>query len=351
MARTCISPTLCGARFCEVRIRMRASTGSTRLKAWQVPGVKAIVTGKDEPEHYQGKSIRDIPVLCWDKVRYIGDKVAAVAAESRDAAEEAINLIDVEYEELPAVFDVIEAMKPGAPVLHDNAPAYDGAPKEIMAAAGGNVVNKLTFGKGDIEKGFRRSRPGIGTHFSHADPSSRLSRAAVVSRQDRGRRQGQCLGLDQRSFRHTRPICQGGRHSGEPDSCSSGPRRRRLRRQERRGRVADLLLSCQAGEAAGEDCFDSHRRIDRDESGSLHGGQGENRRQARRADDRALFASDPRHRRLRRHETRSRQHRRRRLGNTVQDRQQLYGSVAGLYQHSALRFLARAGRDPGGVRF
>ena len=123
-------------------------------KAWQVPSVKAIVTGKDEPEHYQGKSIRDIPVLCWDKVRYIGDKVAAVAAESRDAAEEAINLIDVEYEELPAVFDVIEAMKPGAPVLHDNAPGYDGAPKEIMAAAGTNVVNKLTFGKGDIEKGF-----------------------------------------------------------------------------------------------------------------------------------------------------------------------------------------------------
>jgi CO/xanthine dehydrogenase Mo-binding subunit len=49
---------------------------------------------------------------------------------------------------------VIEAMKPGAPVLHDNAPGYDGAPKEIMAAAGANVVNKLTFGKGDIEKGF-----------------------------------------------------------------------------------------------------------------------------------------------------------------------------------------------------
>jgi CO/xanthine dehydrogenase Mo-binding subunit len=123
-------------------------------KARQVPGVKAIVTGKDEPEHYQGKSIRDIPVLCWDKVRYVGDKVAAVAAESRDAAEEAINLIEVEYEELPAVFDVLEAMKPGAPVLHDNAPAYDGAPADIMAPAGGNVVNKLTWGKGDIEKGF-----------------------------------------------------------------------------------------------------------------------------------------------------------------------------------------------------
>jgi CO/xanthine dehydrogenase Mo-binding subunit len=123
-------------------------------RARKVAGVEAIVTGKDEPEHYQGKSIRDIPVLCWDKVRYIGDKVAAVAAESRDAAEEAVNLIDVEYEELPAVFDVLEAMQPGAPVLHDNAPAYDGAPADIMAPAGGNVVNKLTWGKGDIEKGF-----------------------------------------------------------------------------------------------------------------------------------------------------------------------------------------------------
>ena len=60
----------------------------------------------------------------------------------------------MEYEELPAVFDVLEAMQPDAPVLHDNAPGYDGAPADIMAPAGGNVLNKLTFGKGDIEKGF-----------------------------------------------------------------------------------------------------------------------------------------------------------------------------------------------------
>jgi CO/xanthine dehydrogenase Mo-binding subunit len=123
-------------------------------KAWNVPGVKAIVTGKDEPERYQGKSIRDIPVLCWDKVRFVGDRVAAVAAEDKDAAEEAVNLIEVEYEELPAVFDVLDAMSPDAPVLHDNAPGYDGAPADIMAPAGGNIVNKLSWGKGDIDKGF-----------------------------------------------------------------------------------------------------------------------------------------------------------------------------------------------------
>jgi CO/xanthine dehydrogenase Mo-binding subunit len=126
-------------------------------KAWKVDGVKAIVTGKDEPNHYQGKSIRDIPCLCWDKVRYIGDRVAAVAAETREAAEEALNLVEVEYEQLPAVFDVLEAMKPDAPVLHDNAPSYDGAPADIMVAGGTNVLNKLTWGKGDIEKGFREA--------------------------------------------------------------------------------------------------------------------------------------------------------------------------------------------------
>jgi CO/xanthine dehydrogenase Mo-binding subunit len=120
-------------------------------KAWKVAGVKAIVTGKDEPEHYQGKSIRDIPVLCWDKVRFVGDKVAAVAAESRDAAEEAVNLIDVEYEQQPAVFDVLDAMKPDAPILHDNAPGYDGAPADIMAAVsstnspGARAISKKDF--------------------------------------------------------------------------------------------------------------------------------------------------------------------------------------------------------------
>ncbi len=123
-------------------------------KAWKVAGVKAVVTGKDEPNHYQGKSIRDIPVLCWDKVRYVGDKVAAVAAESREAAEEAVHLIEVEYEELPAVFDVMEAMKPGAPILHDDASGYDGAPHDILVKDVSNVLNKLSWGKGDIEKGF-----------------------------------------------------------------------------------------------------------------------------------------------------------------------------------------------------
>ena len=72
--------------------------------AWRVPGVKAVVTGQDAPGHLMGKVLRDMPVLCWDRVRYIGDRVAAVAAETPEAAEEALLRIDVDYDVLPAVF-------------------------------------------------------------------------------------------------------------------------------------------------------------------------------------------------------------------------------------------------------
>lgn len=126
-------------------------------KARTVEGVRAVVTGKDVPGHYQGKSIRDLPVLCWDKARYIGDRVAAVAAETREAAEEALGLIEVEYEELPAVFDPLKAMEPGAPVLHDDPSAYDGAPQDTLVKDIPNVLNRLTWGKGDIEQGFREA--------------------------------------------------------------------------------------------------------------------------------------------------------------------------------------------------
>ena len=124
-------------------------------KAETVPGVKAIITGADVRGLYVGKQIRDLPVLCWDKVRFIGDRVAAVAAETVDAAEEAIQLIDVEYELLPAVFDPLEAMLPGAPLLHEDVTSYDGAPKEILAADLHNGLTRLSWKKGDVEQGFR----------------------------------------------------------------------------------------------------------------------------------------------------------------------------------------------------
>ncbi|MCF7809781.1 molybdopterin-dependent oxidoreductase [bacterium] len=90
-------------------------------KAESLPGVKAVITGKDTGTIKYGVSPAryDETILCLDKVRYIGDEIAAVAAIDKDTALDAINLIDVEFEELPYVLDGIEAMKEGAPQLHE----------------------------------------------------------------------------------------------------------------------------------------------------------------------------------------------------------------------------------------
>ena len=83
-------------------------------KAERLPGVKGVITGKETPYVF-GVSHFDQTPLQTEKVRHVGDAVAAVAAVDLDTAEEALRLIRVDYEPLPAVFDPIEAMKPGAP--------------------------------------------------------------------------------------------------------------------------------------------------------------------------------------------------------------------------------------------
>jgi 4-hydroxybenzoyl-CoA reductase alpha subunit len=95
-------------------------------RAKKLIGVRAVVTGADTSRmKYAQKMKTKVPdkaFLALDKVRYVGDEIAAVAAEDVDIAEEALSLIQVEYEILPAVFDPFEAMKPGAPQIHEHAP-------------------------------------------------------------------------------------------------------------------------------------------------------------------------------------------------------------------------------------
>ena len=110
-------------------------------RAKRVPGVRAIITGEDTPKRRFGPIIPDEYVLAGDKVRYIGDEVAAVAAESEEAAEEALELIDVDYEELPAVFDPEEAMADGAPKIHEK----------------GNIAFHFQYERGDAGEGFKES--------------------------------------------------------------------------------------------------------------------------------------------------------------------------------------------------
>ena len=124
-------------------------TGIDTSEAEKLPGVKGILTHKDVPQKRfspvffcptGAKSlVRDLVVLS-DRVRYAGQPVAAIAATTEAIAEKALELIDVDYEELPAVFDPEEAMKDGAPQLHEDAPD--------------NVAKNPAFEFGDVEKGF-----------------------------------------------------------------------------------------------------------------------------------------------------------------------------------------------------
>lgn len=124
--------------------------------AWRVPGVRAVVTGQDFPRRH-GLLVKDQPALALDRVRYAGEVVAAVAAEDEDAAQEAIERIVVDYEELPGVFDVLAAMEPGAPLVHEDQMAYERAEVPgllLNPVPGSNVSYHFTLRRGDVEAGF-----------------------------------------------------------------------------------------------------------------------------------------------------------------------------------------------------
>ncbi len=125
------------AEFPHARI-IKIDTGRAR----KLPGVVAVATSRDIPgEPGFGGVIENNYPLPGDKVRYLGDAVAVVAAESEKIAEQAVSLIEVEYDQLPAVFDPRQALEPGAPEIH----------------AGGNLICHHKTRKGDVEKGFAAS--------------------------------------------------------------------------------------------------------------------------------------------------------------------------------------------------
>jgi CO/xanthine dehydrogenase Mo-binding subunit len=119
-------------------------------KAAALSGVRAVVTRDDlvELSPYFGTGVEDQPVVVIDKVRYVGDIIAAVAADSREIAEEAVALIEAEYEELHSVTDILEAVKSGAPVVHEN---------HNDKLAGGNIHGVYHAASGDLEQGFKEA--------------------------------------------------------------------------------------------------------------------------------------------------------------------------------------------------
>ncbi len=111
-------------------------------RAETLPGVRAVITAEDTAKIKYGAQIADEYPLALDKVRYIGDEVAAVAAVDEATAREALDLIQVDYEELPAVFSPEEALAPGAPQVHE---------------AAGNIAGRIDFERGSVAEGFREA--------------------------------------------------------------------------------------------------------------------------------------------------------------------------------------------------
>ncbi len=126
-------------------------------KAKALKGVRGVLTGADVKDIYVGTRVKDQPVLVYDKIRMAGDALAAVAADSEDIAEEAIGLIDVQYEELPYVDNPVEALKPSAPLIHEDRGKYKNSPKLPDGVSSHNLQSYVRWKNGELDAGFARA--------------------------------------------------------------------------------------------------------------------------------------------------------------------------------------------------
>jgi carbon-monoxide dehydrogenase large subunit len=157
-------------------------------RALAQPGVRAVVTGADLPDRRVGMLIRDETPFAVDRVRYAGEPVAAVAADTIEAAREALKFIEVRYELLPAVFTIDEALAPDAPVLHEDFGSYF----KVLDAGAPLAANELCHCRivhGDIEAAFARSDVIVeqtyetaAQYHAYLEPASALASVDVLGK-------------------------------------------------------------------------------------------------------------------------------------------------------------------------
>ena len=147
-----------GMLMCKILASSRSharivSIDTSRAEA--LPGVRAVITGRDFPQvRFGSGALKDRYIMARDIVYYIGEPVAAVAAEDEITAQEAIDLIEVEYEDLDAVVDPITALRTGAPSVHPDLETYEGYGFTIE---GGNICTLLDADRGDVDQAFEEA--------------------------------------------------------------------------------------------------------------------------------------------------------------------------------------------------
>jgi CO/xanthine dehydrogenase Mo-binding subunit len=175
--------TLPGMLFGKVLRSSEARARIVRLdaaKARTLPGVRTILTAGDLPMIRFGTAVKDRAMFAGGEVRFVGEAIAAVAATSLEVAEEAVRLIEVEYEKLPAVFDPEAALADGAPLVHPRWEQYQALP---VFDRSGNVPGRCSMTFGDVEAGFADAYRVYQHRFSSqlVHPGYTEPRAAVAS--------------------------------------------------------------------------------------------------------------------------------------------------------------------------
>ncbi len=135
------------------------------------PGVVALLTGRDV-DGRMGHTVADRKLLAVDEALYAGQPLAVIAAETPEIAAEALALIQVDYEDLPATLSIEESLSPGAPAVHPDFMSYRGAEK-LNAEPERNIAHALTFVRGDVDQGFAEAdvileRTYTAAHLQHA---------------------------------------------------------------------------------------------------------------------------------------------------------------------------------------
>ena len=159
--------------------------GIDTSKAWQVPGVRAILSGKRYP--LTGEAIRDRPPIAVDKVRYHGEPVAVVVADTPSQAKTAADLINVKYELLPVVNSPTQAFQKGAPLVHEHLGEYK-KEEDSLPVPGTNIATHIKIRKGDMEQGWAESETVVEASFSFApsDHAAMETRCATAEIQPDG---------------------------------------------------------------------------------------------------------------------------------------------------------------------
>ncbi|MPZ52837.1 MAG: molybdopterin-dependent oxidoreductase [Acidimicrobiia bacterium] len=154
--------------------------------ALSLSGVITVVTAEEvstvtAADHY-GPAFHDQPVLAIDKVRFIGEPVACVIAQSERAAEEAVALVDVEYEEVPPVFDEIEACQPDAPLVHERveASALFTDLKKLANRQDTNIAFEFRLHRGDVEQALAKA-DHVFDHTFQTPPTAHAAMEPLVS--------------------------------------------------------------------------------------------------------------------------------------------------------------------------